>query len=81
MRFRYIDTPDFIIKHGAKLREEGKETKLLHPYMMEALRELEIGKDSFEIIGQFYQTNQRKIVKIFSRFYVVKIWGFWKFIN
>merc|ERR1712130_15373 len=49
---RYIDTPDFIIKHGAKLREEGKETKLLHPYMMEALRELETGNDSFQTIDE-----------------------------
>ena len=45
---RCIDTPDFVIKHDAR---QAKKTRLLFPYMMEALRMLEQGGKTFQEIG------------------------------
>jgi len=46
---RCIDTPDFIIEHGAR---QSKKTRLLIPYMMEALREIEKGNLSAKAIDE-----------------------------
>ena len=48
---RCIDTPDFIIDQNAR---QAKKTRLLFPFMMEALRELEAGGKTFQEIGKLH---------------------------
>ena len=49
---RCIDTPDFIIKHGIN---QDKKTRLLFPYMMEALREIEHNDVKISDVGKAAQ--------------------------